>query len=77
MRPKGFSQIVGAARDPAFPLTSLLPPRIFVDVDECTPGGGNDCDPNAECVDASGTFSCACKPGFTGSGKACSGGSAG
>jgi hypothetical protein len=31
----------------------------------------NDCDPNANCTDLEGSFSCACKSGFLGDGNTC------
>jgi len=44
----------------------------FVDVDEC-----NDavpvCDVNATCRNTLGSYQCACKAGFTGNGKTCTG----
>ena len=45
---------------------------FFTDVDECAPGT-NDCDRNAECTNTEGSFTCNCKPGFTGSGFMCTG----
>ncbi len=39
-------------------------------VNECT-NGANNCSPNANCTDSQGSFSCACKSGFTGNGVTC------
>lgn len=41
-----------------------------VDANECT-GGTHDCDPNALCTNTVGSFTCACKGGYEGDGKAC------
>jgi hypothetical protein len=54
----------------ARPLSPNPPP----DTDECVPGGGNDCHPDAECRDSPGGFTCQCKPGFNGTtGRDCAG----
>ena len=42
-----------------------------LDVDECTTGADN-CSPNADCTNLGGSFSCACKQGYTGDGTSCS-----
>ena len=39
-------------------------------INECALGTHN-CHPNAACTDMPGSFTCACKPGYSGSGKAC------
>ncbi|RMX50314.1 hypothetical protein pdam_00006913, partial [Pocillopora damicornis] len=41
------------------------------DLDECK-GSFRPCDINANCQNTWGSYVCSCKPGFTGSGKACS-----
>jgi hypothetical protein len=41
-----------------------------VDRDECTEGTAT-CDANADCTNTQGSFTCACKAGFSGNGKAC------
>ncbi len=41
-----------------------------VDVDECANGSAT-CDPNAQCTNTPGGYTCACKSGFTGDGKTC------
>ncbi|KNC80093.1 hypothetical protein SARC_07536 [Sphaeroforma arctica JP610] len=42
----------------------------YAEVDECLLGT-DDCDINADCLNTSGGFTCACKTGFQGNGKAC------
>jgi len=46
-------------------------PSKCSDIDECQPGGGNDCDANAACTNTVGGFNCACNSGFTGDGVSC------
>ena len=41
----------------------------LADIDECAEG--EPCDVNADCVDADGSFSCSCEPGFSGDGFNC------
>ena len=43
---------------------------IFLDIDECAEGIDN-CDENAQCTNNPGSFSCACKTGFSGNGITC------
>jgi len=45
-------------------------PSICRDVNECLQNL-HDCDGNALCTNTAGSFTCACKSGFTGNGKAC------
>ncbi len=33
----------------------------------------NECDPNANCTNTDGSYSCSCRTGFTGDGKYCNG----
>ena len=40
------------------------------DEDECALNS-HDCDYNAECINAEGSYSCICKPGYSGDGKTC------
>lgn len=40
---------------------------VFVEIDECTP---TPCKNNASCIDGINSYTCKCKPGFTG--KHCS-----
>ena len=42
------------------------------DIDECATAKHN-CDSNAECTNSDGSFTCACKTGFTGDGVQCQG----
>ena len=42
------------------------------DIDECA-ADSNPCDKNAECTNSDGSYSCACKQGFTGNGTVCEG----
>ena len=44
----------------------------FLDVDECTASVAM-CDVNADCKNTRGSYRCACKAGFTGDGKTCTG----
>ena len=46
---------------------------MLLDVDECLPGGTNDCSPNATCANTAGSYQCTCKDGFTGNGQTCTG----
>jgi hypothetical protein len=41
-----------------------------MDIDECATSNGG-CSVDATCTNGAGTFSCACKPGFTGNGVTC------
>lgn len=43
---------------------------LFSDINECSILEDN-CDANAACVNTIGSFTCTCKPGFTGNGVAC------
>ena len=43
-----------------------------LDVDECEVGKNN-CDANADCTNTAGSFTCACRLGFSGNGKNCTG----
>lgn len=45
---------------------------IATDIDECS-AQTNPCDENADCTNNDGSYSCACKQGFTGGGKTCEG----
>ena len=45
---------------------------IFIDIDECI--SGNNCSPNATCMNTPGDFICTCNPGYSGDGVTCSGG---
>lgn len=31
----------------------------------------NDCDPDAECVNSDGSYTCTCRDGYSGDGKTC------
>ena len=48
--------------------------HIFIlDIDECADEGGHDCDENANCTNAEGSYTCQCYDGYDGSGKECYG----
>ena len=44
----------------------------LIDIDECTENQ-HDCDKNAICTNAEGSFSCDCIGGYTGNGTSCQG----
>lgn len=44
---------------------------VLTDIDECQTS--NPCDKNADCLNTNGSYTCACKPGFTGNGSSCVG----
>jgi hypothetical protein len=44
--------------------------KSCVDIDECTENTDN-CSADATCTNKGGSFSCACKSGFTGTGVTC------
>ena len=44
----------------------------LLDLDECTEGP-NTCDMNADCTNTEGSYSCACKAGYWGDGRTCTG----
>lgn len=46
---------------------------LFSDINECS-AASSDCDVNAYCQNTQGSYSCSCKAGFTGDGKACTAG---
>ena len=49
--------------------------RLFIlilDIDECSTEP-SPCDQNADCTNSDGSYSCACKQGFTGNGTTCEG----
>ena len=54
-------------------LGNLISSIYFIlDIDECQ-RGSNDCDNNASCTNTQGGFTCACKDGYSGNGKSCTG----
>ncbi len=55
--------------EPGWVCTGTLP-TVCTDVDECADALDN-CDVNAECIDADGSFSCACLEGYSGDGVTC------
>lgn len=44
---------------------------LFIDVNECR--STNNCSKDAVCSNLPGSYSCSCKPGFTGDGLSCQG----
>ena len=46
---------------------------LNADVDECI-SGISDCNDDSDCSNTQGSYTCSCKPGYTGDGKNCSGG---
>ena len=46
--------------------------NCHADIDECS-ANSHSCDVNAVCSNTVGSYACACKAGFTGDGKTCSG----
>lgn len=57
------------AVEPGFTCTGA---STCADINECATGGRNDCDVNATCTNTKGSFTCACKAGFSGNGVTCS-----
>ena len=50
-------------------LTSSLPiSGAAADINECNNDTLHNCDSNAMCMDQSGTFTCQCRAGYTGTG---------
>lgn len=47
--------------------------EICLDINECNPGNVNNCSANAVCSNNQGSYSCACKIGYSGTGFTCSG----
>ena len=45
---------------------------VYVDISECE-RELDDCDPNANCINIYGSYSCICNTGFTGDGFTCAG----
>lgn len=46
---------------------------FYLDIDECTSPGSNECDANALCTNTEGSYVCRCFKGFKGDGKTCTG----
>jgi hypothetical protein len=48
---------------------------MLSDINECTAGDANkhECDSHAICKNTVGGYTCTCKPGYEGNGKACDG----
>ena len=46
--------------------------NLASDFDECSLEL-SPCDPNADCINTDGSYSCTCKQGYTGNGRICEG----
>ena len=44
--------------------------NFLTDVNECN-SSPSLCDVNAQCMNSKGSYTCSCKPGFSGDGKSC------
>ena len=53
-------------------MPNCFPNVNFADLDECL-ANTHDCDVNADCVNAVGSYSCNCRAGYTGDGQTCNG----
>ena len=68
---KTFSLRQGRVKSVCFyVMNSLILSFLLVDINECT---SSPCDPNAHCINAGGSYSCSCLPGYTGNGTHCTG----
>ena len=45
---------------------------VLPDLDECM-GDGNNCNPNADCINTVGSYLCQCRVGYEGDGFTCNG----
>ncbi|KAL9961075.1 hypothetical protein ACROYT_G029956 [Oculina patagonica] len=52
------------------PCNNCLHYTCFTDIDECETDSDN-CDVKADCKNTAGSYSCTCKPGYTGDGHTC------
>ncbi|XP_043541312.1 uncharacterized protein LOC122546735, partial [Chiloscyllium plagiosum] len=46
---------------------------LLADINECADPAMNQCDPNAECLNSEGSYSCECNPYYRGNGTHCEG----
>ena len=53
-------------------VTSFILFFFVLDIDECSTNS-HSCDVNAVCGNTLGSYTCACKPGYSGNGRTCSG----
>ena len=54
------------------PYTNVCFSEHFLDIDECSTNS-HSCDVNAACSNVQGSYTCACKAGYSGDGKTCTG----
>ena len=45
--------------------------NLALDIDECDSSVNNHCDENADCTNIISSYTCDCKPGYTGNGRFC------
>ncbi|XP_068678399.1 adhesion G protein-coupled receptor L4-like [Montipora foliosa] len=53
------------------PAVDTIVENSCTDIDECNSPKRNECDPNAACINAGGSYTCRCRDGYTGDGQNC------